>query len=306
LLVTKGGNRYIYYILKSGLIVISEYKTNFPLILLFSFFIHAFLFVIILLPDRHRYDFMEEAGSGKSRSEGGRDIIVNINQDNLKERNRRTLLSDKDSSAKGYITRKRGERWLNNSLEFMKPGAGSQKKASRFVKSGKEKFILNSKSEIVIALQDKRAGVSDSDVKGSTNFAIPDKNDVTMKNAIYYSNSGMFSFNTSKFKNYRYFRKMKNRIASNWYTPVMANAVIRGYSGNTTINAIGNRKIKIIFYLNRSGDVIFQKTIQSSGMSELDESCEDAIRLSKNFGKLPGNIKGDTIMIPFIFGYYTR
>ena len=48
----------------------------------------------------------------------GRDIIVNINQDDRQVVTPETLLSDRDSSAKGYVTKKAGSRWLNNSLDF--------------------------------------------------------------------------------------------------------------------------------------------------------------------------------------------
>ncbi len=280
-----------------------NYKINFPILLLFSFFIHLFVLVIPMLPDRHRYAWDSIFDEGRKK-QIARDIIVNINQNNERRLTPKTLLSDRDSTASGYITKKRGDRWLNNSLIFRRPDSTSSGAKARSVKSGNEKFILTSDSEIVISLEDKRRGLEWG--QGRRRFAIPDKNDVSLKNAIYYSNSGLFSFNTAKFKNYRFFRDMKDKIASNWYPPAMANAIIRGYTGDTRINAIGNRIIKVVFYINRGGDVIFLKTIQSSGMTELDESCEDAIKLAKNFGKVPNDIKGNVLMVPFIFGYYTR
>jgi outer membrane biosynthesis protein TonB len=58
--------------------------------------------------------------------------------------------------------------------------------------------------------------------------------------------------------------------------------------------------------MNRSGDILKVKLIDSNGNKSLDESCMDAIRLSKSFGAVPEDIKGEVILIPFIFGYYTK
>ncbi len=74
--------------------------------------------------------------------------------------------------------------------------------------------------------QDPAAEGNSGNNGNAANMAIPDKNSITMKNAIFYSNSGMFSFNTAKFKNFSYFKNMKDRIASNWYPPLLANAAL--------------------------------------------------------------------------------
>jgi len=44
--------------------------------------------------------------------------------------------------------------------------------------------------------------------------------------------------------------------------------------------------------------------LDSYGNKSLDGSCVDAIRMSKTFGRVPDDIKGDVVVIPFIFGYY--
>ena len=45
---------------------------------------------------------------------GDRDIIVNINEDDRRVGSNSTLLSERDSSAKGIATRRKGDNWLNN------------------------------------------------------------------------------------------------------------------------------------------------------------------------------------------------
>ena len=139
--------------------------------------------------------------------------------------------------------------------------------------------------------------------------AIPDKNDITMKNAIYYTNGGLFSFNTAKFKNFSYFKNMKDKIASYWYPPVFGNAIIGGYnpgSGAVRLRTISSQNVKLYFIMNRDGEVQKVEIVDSYGTKPLDDSCLDAIKLSKNFGKVPDDIKGEFIVIPFIFGYYTN
>jgi TonB family protein len=58
--------------------------------------------------------------------------------------------------------------------------------------------------------------------------------------------------------------------------------------------------------MNRQGDVVEVEILDSMGNKSLDGSCLDAIRYSKNFGPVPDDIKGDHVLIPFIFGYYSR
>jgi TonB family protein len=238
----------------------------------------------------------------------GRDIIVNTNQDDKRDPDNRTLLSDRDSTAKGFITREQGDRWLNNSLEFkLKKGLRKQDSGSVRSSSGDKARISNRESEIVLRIYKSGSSAASGSDGMFAEIAIPDKNSITMKNAIFYSNSGTFSFNTAKFKNFTYFKNMKDRIASNWYPPQLANANIGGYTpGSVRIMAIPGQKVKLYFIMNRNGDIQKVDIVDSYGNKPLDDSCLDAIRLSKTFGKVPDDIKGEFILIPFIFGYYTR
>jgi hypothetical protein len=279
---------------------ISEIK--FPLVLIISFALHLILILGIIAPDFGKIASFAKRRTSDRSSLFIRDIIVNLNQDDRREINRQTLLSDRDSTAKGYITRKPGDRWLNNSLDF-KIFKGS--KGSAGSSSGeKNKNLLQSlESEIEIAMNPGK--FANSSVGQQDRIQIPDKNGVTKENALYYSNSGMFSFNTAKFKNFHYFKNMKDRIASNWYPPLMANAILGGYApGYTRIMAIQSQEVKLVFVLNRMGDVMDVVILDSLGNKTLDISCSEAIRMSKNFGKVPDDIQGDPVVIPFIFGYY--
>ncbi len=296
-----------------------RYKINLSLMLIVSFFLHAIFITAISLPGSSGLpSFMNPVKKDNSLF-SGRDIIVNINQDDKREINNRTLLSDRDSTARGFITREKGDRWLNNSREFkLKRGSKNQNSgASASSSEMKQQDISHEKdsdSGIVLKMY-KKGGASASGSNGMyDDVAIPDKNDVTLKNAIFYSNTGIFSFNTAKFKDFTYFKNMKDKIGSNWYPPLFANAVIGNYNsltgsytpGAVRIMAIPGQQVKLYFVMNRNGDIQKVEILDSYGNKPLDESCLDAIRLSKSFGKVPDDIKGEFIVIPFIFGYYVQ
>ncbi len=293
---------------------------RFSLAVLISFFLHIVLFVALVSP---RMGSLLSAGDSlKKNMFRGRDVIVNINPDDRKVETSKTLLSDKDSSAKGFITKEKGDQWLNNSRDFvMKRGGKSRGEAESrkvTVKEAKKTIILADESEVVVLLEkdikknEKETGDRIGDMGMAEQVLIPDKKNVTRRNAIFYSNTGAFSFNTAKYKNFHYFKAMKDKIARNWYPPIMANAVYGGYDpitggyapGRTRIMAIPSQEVKIVFTMNRDGTVTGVYLLDSYGNRSLDESCMDAIRKSENFGKVPEDISGEEVAIPFIFGYY--
>ena len=288
--------------------MINQYKINLSLLLIISFFLHMISMTAVFLPGSKSLASYTNNNKKDNTLFSGRDIIVNTNQDDKRDINNSTLLSDRDSTAKGFITREQGNRWLNNSLEFkLKRGSRKSNSGTAGSSSGEKSRVTNKESEIVLRIF-KSGSSSASGSSGMFNdVAIPDKNGITMKNALYYSNSGMFSFNTAKFKNFNYFRGMKDKIASNWYPPLLANASLGGYTpGSVRIMAIPAQKVKLYFVMNRNGDIQKVDIVDSYGNKSLDDSCLDAIKLSKTFGKVPDDIKGEFILIPFIFGYYTQ
>jgi len=285
-------------------------EIKFSLVMWISFFLHVILVVSIVL--QHSDPSSPILTRRQQQGREGlptRDIIVNLNQDNRRVYNRTTLLSDKDSSAQGYVTKVKGNRWLNNSLEFMLQRGKKSSRSSSSREKSEDKILLSRDNEVVVFLAKYFMGEPDTAGQGgSSDFTrIPDRNDVTRRNAIYYSNTGHFSFNTKKFKNFHYFKKMKDKIASNWYPPMVANAIMGGYApGSVRIMAIQSQEVKLYFVLNRAGDVVKVRILDSMGNSSLDSSCVDAIRMSKTFGPVPDDIGGNLVVIPFIFGYYVQ
>ncbi len=284
-------------------------EINFSLMISVSFFLHVIILIGVFMP---RFNTFFESKKLRERLFGGRDIIVNINQDDRSIINRKTLLSDRDSSAKGYITRDKGDRWLNNSLDFsMRRGSRRAGKSRRDIYSSRsrEKILLADNTEVVVSIMKyDLGGFSFFGDEGEGDFnRIPDRYNFSRKNAIFYSNDGRFSFNTKKFKNFKYFKDMKDKIASNWFPPLIANVAIGGYApGRFRIMAIPSQEVKLYFTMNRRGDVLDVVIVESLGNRSLDSSCTDSIRFSKNFGAVPDDIKGSVIIIPFIFGYFVR
>lgn len=290
------------------------------LTVIISFFLHLVVGVASIVPQvgsmlgsaRLMDDAVRQAGIG-------RDIIININEDNRKVVTPETLLSEKDSSAKGYITKKAGNRWLNNSLDFrVLKGNRGQGKGERVNASsgGRERVLQSDDSEMLMSVERTASiGGETGDNGLFDDIKIPDKNDITLENAIFYTNDGRFSFNTAKFRDFKYFMDMKNKIASNWYPPDAANSIMYGYNplsgdyapGYTRIMAIPPQKVIIVFVLNKKGDVIDIRILDSMGNKPLNASCYDAIRLSKSFGPVPKDqLTGEVLVIPFIFGYYVN
>ena len=287
-------------------------RLNLSLTVIISLCLHFVFWAAVILPDLDGLLRLEEyLEKMKFQS---RDVIVNINQDEQRHITPKTLLSDKDSTAQGYITTKKGDRWLNNSLDFrVISGTQSGRKGrAQFKGKNNETILLHDDSEIVIQLTkpstSEKPGMEGDYIK----IKIPDKNDITRENSIFYSNKGMFSFNTAKFRNFQYFKDMKDKIAGNWYPPIMANAIMGGSNpitgtyapGRTRIMAIPSQEVKLFFTMNRNGDVLDVEIVESYGNKSLDSSCLDAIRLSKSFGAVPEDIRGNVVVIPFIFGYY--
>jgi hypothetical protein len=277
------------------------------LVILISLFIHTVIFIGTILPVYHDFFNLLKLNSKLNKAAPGRDIIVNINEDNRKIINKTTLLSEKDSSAKGYITKKKGDQWLNNSRDFqLEKGSRFQGKST--FKSSEQKnktgIELRDTSELVINIFE-RPGGGVFGKEGLSDFTkIPDKYSFTKDNTIFYSNDGTFSFNTQKFKPFKYFKEMKDKIAEHWNPPIFANAVLPGYfPGRVRIMAIPNQIVMLYFTLNRNGDVLDVGIIDSGGSKPLDKSCVDSIIQSKNFGKVPDEMKGEVILIRFGYIY---
>lgn len=308
----------------------SEINLSFTITL--SLCLHLFVLWVFLMPSmtgisfRDPFEKADSAGSGS----GARDIVANANENEKENFNQETLLSEKDSSGSGFITRKKGDTFLNNSLDFSMRSVRSSQSGSAnsavpvsLPKMDVKEEDVSSKPDVemdpegitFLPMKNNPAAPSVAGAKVESEWTkIPDKKGISRENAIFISNDGMFSFNSKKFTDYRYFRDMKAKISSNWYPPIAGNAYMMSSAnqygsytpGYTRLMTIPSQEVRLFFRMKRSGDVVDVVVVDSGGSQSLVDSCVDSIKNSKSFGDVPEDVTGETVVINFIFGYYTN
>ncbi|HEY1406752.1 MAG TPA: energy transducer TonB, partial [Spirochaetota bacterium] len=262
------------------------------------------------------------------------DVVVNINEDDAASKTMSALLSERDSSGRGHLTKQKGDTFLNNSQIFSATRGGASGMSGHGSGSSQTTSSATTTAQLP-GLKPSNASSADADeypisielihdnpllapVGGSAAVEsewtkIPDVKGINSKNAMFISNDGSFSFNTRKFKDFEYFKSMKNRIGNNWYPPTLGHAYLPTNAnsrtgvytpGYTRTSLIPSQEVVLYFVMDRTGEVVDIKVLQSLGKSALVDSCIDAIRNSKNFGKVPADITGPLVVIPFVFGYY--
>jgi hypothetical protein len=302
-------------------------EINLSLVVCISICLHLLFVWVVVLPSMEGLRFKDPFSETGASGIGGRDIVVNINEDDKLIETADMLLSEKTSSARGHLTEKRGDTFLNNSLDFRLPrqavkGSGTTGAANSSGKSSlpvmNNSIAQNSSAQdtddpdaITIMPLNRSIYGGGSEAVESEWMKIPDKMGINRNNALYLSNDGVFSYNTKKFADFKYFRDMKNKISSNWFPPPMANNYLQegankyGYytPGYTRTHLIPSQEVRLYFRMNRSGDIIDVVLMENNGSAVLIDSCMDAIRNSKSFGPVPDDIKGSYVTIPFIFAF---
>lgn len=312
----------------------SRYEIGLSLTLVFSLILHLFFAGFLVMPyiiDPSKSHHLSEMLNTDSYVL--RDVIVNIDADDLEIESPYTLFSERSSSARGHMSEKRGDTWLNNSLTFTSPRPAQSASSGReagtppllYTKEEstfqlaileESKFshpiedLANQHAENAHRQSRNKDTVTISDqpaLETSDWTKIPDKKGFTFENALYLtSDRRPIRFNTKKFSDFEYFRNMKQKIASNWYPPTLSNMRHYYAGGYTQSRLIASQEVFLYFLLNRNGDVLSVTLVDSKGNEYLDQSCIDAVSNSKNFGPLPASIEGEKIVIPFIFGFYVR
>lgn len=291
-------------------------SVNISLLLLISFCLHIIFAAVILVPDisgRKLFDVLAKAEEAQNAAERVVKVKVgdNVNQNLRRKITEETFLSDKDSEASGHLTPGEESRWYSETTDInlaKKGGGKSGTLGERIVADGQRNIILNDFSEIVAYIAKPARVKAGSLDAGTGEIKLPQPKFMSRQNTIFFSNSGVFSLNSVEFKHYAFAKRIVDRIASNWYPPVMANASIGGYApGATRIMAIPAQEVRTYFIINEAGDVVKSGVLDSYGNKSLDDSCLDAIKFAKNFGPVPEDLKkkmtNGAMVIPFIFGY---
>ena len=256
------------------------YEIQFSLALFFSVLLHLFFIGIIAIPY-----VMDPAKSSqlrdlfKQENSQLRDVIVNINADDMEIDSPYTLFSERSSSAQGHMTEKKGDTWLNNSQTFTSP---RQSSGNRIVSESLLPQFLYSKEnttfEVALAKetesehpiielvekrneQNRRGSQNEEMVSLQENPAlelnewakIPDIKGFTLDNALFLSSDRRpIAFNTKKFQDFEYFRNMKQQIGNNWFPPTLSNMRHYYAGGYTQSRLIASQEVYLYFIMNRA------------------------------------------------------
>lgn len=296
---------------------------NFIYIITISTLIHFLIFFMFFL-----YSTRTQAYNADKLNNASKEIvnvlimnnsIQNINENDIKDYNKQTLLSEKDSKAKGKLTEKKGRSWISKSMKFLKKGDFEKSSIS---KKANELKIISSNQNIFkiysIKIEKQNLDKKTSKKKNIGNSKwnqIPGMSSFTKNNAAFVDNNNNFSYNTKKFKDAKYFRDMFQKIGQNWYPPVNMNGIMPrnydastgGYApGRTKFDLISNQVIKLYFVLNRKGQVKGVYIVDSTGDPNVEASCVNAIKQANYFGPIPEDIPGEEIIIPVVFNYIVK
>lgn len=229
-----------------------------------------------------------------------------------KKRKRETVkfLSDKDSEARGDLTKEKGFESISNDY-VLSPGQRQTVKA-RIVNAKKYAKILTSKEgRTRIAVTPEKTEEQQTPME---KLRIPAyyrwRNDF----ALSWDYAGRPAIPTARYAHYSYFRSMVNKIQSVWAPPGGEPYPTFGDSyhrmngaGYTRFSTFPSQDIYIQFLLDDQGIVRDAKLVSSLGFQSLDRSCLEALYSARDFGPPPKELleKG-VLIVPFIFRIIVR
>ncbi len=287
-------------------------KINFSLLMVISFYLHFVIVVAVILPNpEEAFRFIEKIKNSMFASHRTFEFITNINADNKIKFTEKTFISDRTSTEKGFLTKRKGDDWISDTKYFKYSRGkgksdGKGKKIS--LKNSKETFILNDNSEVIIQLD--KGDISSNDSKFGR-IKIPRTDLITRENAIFYSNTGAFSFNTIKAltkEELEWMRHWGRAFGANFFPPLLANIALGGYApGRVRIMAIPDQIVKGFHILDKNGKIVYSKILDSRGDQSLNAAIKEALH-SAPFGKVPPRFLNEKgyYGAPFIIYYIYR
>jgi len=130
---------------------------------------------------------------------------------------------------------------------------------------------------------------------GQAGLRIPQDYEFERSLALNIDSNGEVSFDTEKYPDAGYFRKMTDKIAQKWYPAIPGTAHRWGM--------IPSGEVEVLFALNRRGEVVDYRIVKDYNYTSMTKAAEYAIAHAGPFDPLPDTIKDDMIVIPFIFKY---
>ncbi|MDH5716423.1 MAG: TonB C-terminal domain-containing protein [Spirochaetia bacterium] len=247
-------------------------------------------------------------------------LLENKLNNKTKEPDEMVFLSNQDNTGSGKLTKNKGFEALTeeNQLSFAKKGnIESQKlKKENYNKNG-IKTKANEKYSVKIFPDEKadKIGYGGQTTWGKEKKSlIPSNYKFNREFALSWDKAGEPIIPTKNYKHYKYFRNMFDKIKENWSppggqpSPTDAEAFHRmGYApGYIKFQTFPDQEIKIVFILDKKGNVIEITLWESMGFVSLDLSCVESIERSKNFGPPPKELLKDGVFImPMVFVIFT-
>lgn len=240
-----------------------------------------------------------------------RALLENTHIEKTRKRSTVKFLSDKDSEARGDITKEKGFESISNDY-VLSPGQ-KQTIQARIVSNKKYTKILTSKegrTRIAIAPEKK-----EEPQPATERMRIPAyyrwRNDF----ALSWDYAGRPAIPTARYAHYSYFRSMVNKIQGVWAPPggepypTFGDSYHRmGHaSGYTRFAPFPSQDIYVQFLLDDQGVVRDAKLVSSLGFQSLDRSCIEALYAAHDFGPPPKELlENGMLIIPFIFRIIVR
>lgn len=230
-----------------------------------------------------------------------------------KKRDTVRFLSDKDSEARGKITKEKGFESISTDY-VLSPGEMAPLQG-RILSSSRMATILTSKEgRTRIAISEKKP--TQEATQSADRLRIPAYYRFRHDFALSWDNEGNPAIPTARYEHYSYFRSMINKIQSVWAPPggdpypTFGDSYHRlGYaSGYMRFSTFPSQDIYIQFLLDENGVVKDAKLVSSLGFQSLDRSCIEALYAAHDFGPVPKALLDGSgvLIVPFIFRIIVR
>ncbi|MBS0617047.1 MAG: energy transducer TonB [Spirochaetes bacterium] len=239
-------------------------------------------------------------------------LLENTHVEKQKKKETVKFLSDKDSEARGDLTKAKGFESISNDY-VLSPGE-VQPRQARIVTLKKYKKIITAKEgRVRIAVAPKKEE-TEPQVQAEQ-LRIPAYYRWRHDFALSWDYAGRPAIPTVRYAHYSYFRSMVNKIQNVWAPPggdpypTFDDSYHRmNYAaGYTRFTTYPSQDIYIQFLLDDQGVVRDAKLVSSLGFKSLDRSCLEALYAAHDFGPPPKELleKG-VLIIPFIFRIIVR
>jgi len=239
-------------------------------------------------------------------------LLENTQVEKHKKKETVKFLSDKDSEARGDLTKAKGFESISNDY-VLSPGEAQPRQARIVTLKKYQKIITAKEGRVRIAVAPKKEE-TEPQVQAEQ-LRIPSYYRWRHDFALSWDYAGRPAIPTVRYAYYSYFRSMVNKIQNVWAPPggdpypTFDDSYHRmNYAaGYTRFTTYPSQDIYIQFLLDDQGVVRDAKLISSLGFKSLDRSCIEALYAARDFGPPPKELleKG-VLIIPFIFRIIVR